>query len=155
MNTLCPPVTSLRKTLETHILGLYLADGVTLRPESDWPGYYQLSNGTRIPAVYVVGTSMVPSNWDVVGIECTIEDVPESRSRPSMSGVLTTEVWTARFTNYGTKEGTSMPVNLLDISRRLARTFPSDQVTYMPRTEETFEAITARIHGAVLNPPIP
>jgi hypothetical protein len=43
----------------------------------------------------------------------------------------------------------------LDISRRLARAFPRDQVTYMARTEVTFEALTARIRGVVMNPPIP
>ena len=48
-----------------------------------------------------------------------------------------------------------MTTSLLDISRRLARAFPRDQVTYMARTEVTFEALTARIRGVVMNPPIP
>jgi hypothetical protein len=98
---------------------------------------------------------MVPSNWSITGIECTIEDVPEITSPGSMGAVLSIETWDVRFTNYGTKEGTIMPISLLDISRRLARAFPRDQVTHMARTEVTFAALKARIRGAVLNPPIP
>ena len=48
-----------------------------------------------------------------------------------------------------------MGTTLLDISRRLARAFPRDNVTYMSRTEATYEALTVSILGAVLNPPIP
>lgn len=155
ISTHCPPVTALRSTLERHILDLFEDDGITLKPYTAWPGYYALPDNSRVPAVYVVGASMVPSTWAITGIECTIEDVPEITSPGSMSGVLSIETWTVRFTNYGTKEGTRMPVSLLDISRRLARAFPRDQVTYMARTEATFEALTARIRGAVLNPPIP
>lgn len=155
ISTHCPPVTALRTTLERHILDLYENDGSTLKAYTAWPGYYTLPDTSRVPAVYVVGASMVPSNWAITGIECTIEDVPEITSPGSMSGVLSFESWTVRFTNYGTKEGTRMPISLLDISRRLARAFPRDQVTYMARTEVTFEALTARIRGAVLNPPIP
>lgn len=150
-----PPITALRTTIERHILDLYEADGTTLKPQSAWPGFYALPDGSRIPAVYVVGASMVPSNWAITGIETTIEDVPEIVSPGSISGLVSFESWTIRFTNYGTKEGTRMPVSMLDIRRRLARAFPLDQVTYMARTEATFEATTARIRGAVLNPPIP
>lgn len=155
ISTAYPPVTVLRRTLELHILDLYESDGSTLKPHTVWPGYYTLPDTSRTPAVYVSGASMVPSNWAITGIECTLEDVPEITSPGSVGGVLSFEIWTVRFTNYGTKEGTRMPVSLLDISRRLARAFPRDQVTYMARTEVTFEALTARIRGAVLNPPIP
>jgi hypothetical protein len=155
ISTHCPPVTALRSTLERHILDLFEADGTTLKPDTAWPGYYTLPDTSRVPAVYVVGAAMVPSNWAITGIECTIEDVPEIVSPGSVGAVLSFETWTVRFTNYGTKEGTRMPTSLLDISRRLARAFPRDQVTYMARTEATFEAATARIRGAVLNPPIP
>ena len=155
ISTQCPPVTALRRTLELHILDLFESDGTTLKAYTAWPGFYTLPDTSRVPAVYVTGASMVPSNWAVTGIECVIEDVPEITSPGSMSGVLSFETWNVRFTNYGTKEGTRMPVSLLDISRRLARAFPRDQVTYMARTEVTFEALTARIRGAVLNPPIP
>lgn len=155
ISTNWPPVTLLRSTIEKYILDLYKADG-TLKPYTQWPGYYTLPNNNRRPAVYVVGAQMVPSNWKITGIECTIQDVPEDITSPgSVNGVISFERWLVRFTNYGTKAGTKMPVSMLDIRRRLARAFPRDQTTYMPRTEATFEALTARILGAVQNPPIP
>lgn len=155
ISTTFPAVTALRRTLELHILDLYESDGTTLKAYTAWPGSYSLPDASRVPAVFVAGASMVPSNWAITGIECVIEDVPEITSPGSYSGVVSIETWNVRFTNYGTKEGTRMPVSLLDISRRLARAFPRDPVTYMARTEVTFEALTARIRGAVLNPPIP
>lgn len=156
ISTLYPPVTWLRQTIERHILNLYEADGTTLRPKTQWPGKYVLPTGVSIPAVYVVGAAMVPSSWRIEGIECTLDDVPfEIESPGSAGGLVQFERWGVRFTNYGTKEGTSMPVSMLDIRRRLARAFPRDRATYMPRTESTYEAITAQISGAVLNPPIP
>jgi len=155
ISTSCPPVTALRSTLERHVLDLFEANGTTLKPYTAWPGYYSLPDKSRIPAVYVVGASMVPSNWNISGIECTIEDVPEITSPGSVGGVISFESWSVRFTNYGIKEGTRITTSLLDVSRRLARAFPRDQVTYMARTEATFEALTARIRGVVMNPPIP
>lgn len=151
-----PSILDLRSTLERYILELREADGTTLRPEATWPGFYTLPNNARVPAVYVVGESMVPSTWQVTGIETTIEDVPEIVTPNSTSsGLVSYERWNVRFTNFGAAQGTTMPTTLLDIRRRLARAFPRDQVTYMPRTEASFEAITARISGAVLNPPLP
>lgn len=151
-----PPSTLLRRTLERYILDLYLSDSTTLRPPEHWPGTYTLPDTTEIPAVFVVGSAMVPSNWRITGIECTIDEVPLAIDSPgTASGLLQFERWGVRFTNYGTTEGTRMPTTLLDIRRRLARAFPRAQVNYSPRTEATYEAITAQISGAVLNPPIP
>lgn len=156
VSTACPPVIWLRRTIETHILGLYESNGTTLKAYTSWPGYYLLPDTTKIPAVFVVGEEMVPSTWKVVGIETTIDDVPTDILDLGSQGVLAqVEIWAVRFTNYGSGEGTTMPTTLRDIRRRLARAFPRDQATYMPRTEATYEAITARISGAVLNTPIP
>jgi hypothetical protein len=151
-----PSVLDVRRTIELHILQLYEADGTTLKAYTSWPGYYTLPTNARVPAVYVVGQTMVPSNWKVTGIETTIEDVPEIVvPDASASGLVSYERWNVRFTNYGAAQGTTMPVTLLDIRRRLARAFPRDQVMYMPRTEASFEAITAQVTGAVLTPPLP
>jgi hypothetical protein len=155
ISTAYPPVTLLRSNLERYVLDLFEANSSTLKAYTAWPGYYTLPDRSRIPAVYVTGASMVPSNWTITGIECVIEDVPTITSPGSYTGVLSFESWNVRFTNYGTNQGTRMPVSMLDISRRMARAFPRDPVTYMARTEVTFEALTARIRGAVLNPPIP
>lgn len=155
ISTAYPPVTVLRNNIERYILDLYESDGTTLKAYTAWPGYYTLPTTARTPAVYVVGSSMVPSNWNITGIECTIEDVPEIVSPGSIGAVVSYERWTVRFTNYGTKEGTRMPTSMLDIARRLARAFPRDTVMYMPRTEATYEALKVSILGPVLNPPIP
>ena len=155
ISTSCPQVRSLRTTIERYVLDLYEVDGITLRPETSWPGYYTMPNGVRIPAVYVVGEAMVPSDWVVTGIECTLTDVPEIVSPGSVGAIVSFERWSVRFTNYGTRKGTRMPTTLLDISRRLARIFPRDSATHTPRTEATYEALTVSILGPVLNPPIP
>ena len=155
ISTTCPSVRDVRTTIERYILNLYESDEVTLRPEVEWPGYYSLSNGTRVPAVYVVGQNMVPSDWVVTGIECTISDMPEITSPGSVGAIVSFERWPIRFTNYGTRKGTRVPTTLLDISRRLARVFPRDRVTPTPRTEATYEALTVSILGPVLNSPIP
>ena len=154
ISTTCPPVTWLRQTLEQHILNIRNSD-LTLKPSSQWPGRYELPDDSKIPAVYVVGQQMVPSEWNINGIEMTIEDVPEIVNPGSMSGVVSYERWKVRFTNYGWEEGTHMVLNLRDIARRLARAFPRDDVQYMARTEATFESLTARILGPYINPPIP
>ena len=128
---------------------------MTLKPSDQWPGRYILPDTNIIPAVYVAGTRMVPSEWNVDGIECVIDGVPEITSPGSMSGVVSYERWRVRFTNYGFQEGTRMNVSLLDISRRMARAFPSDEVNYSPRTDATYESLTAKILGPYITPPIP
>lgn len=148
------PATVLRRAIETHVLDLFDASG-NLRPQSAWPGIYFLPNGSRVPAVFVVGEAMVPSNWTIQGIETTIDDLPRYTTPGSVGGVLSTEEWTVRFTNYGNRSGTEMPTTLRDISRRLARAFPQARTTPMPRTEATYEALTAYIRETFLNPPIP
>lgn len=153
ISTACPPVKALRWTLERHILDLYEADGSTFKPQAQWPGYYTLPNNTRIPAVFVAGKDMVPSQWEITGIECVIDEVPGDITSPG--GLVSFERWNVRFTNYGTKQGTRLATSMLDIRRRLARAFPRDRATYMARTEATYEAITVSILGPVLNPPIP
>lgn len=153
ISTAFPPVTALRTTLERHILDLYEADGSTLKPQSQWPGTYTLPKGNRIPAVFVAGEAMVPSTWEITGIECVIDEVPGDITSPG--GLISYERWNVRFTNYGTKQGTRLATSMLDIRRRLARAFPRDRFTYMNRTEVTYEAITGSILGPVLNPPIP
>ena len=154
VSTSCPPVTWLRNTLEVHILDIRNPD-LTLKPSTSWPGRYELPDGSQIPATYVIGEQMVPSEWNINGIEMTIEDVPEIENPGSMSGVVSYERWTCRFTNHGWEESTEMRLNMRAIARRLARAFPRDQVTYQSRTEATFESLLVRVLGPTINPPIP
>ena len=90
VSTTCPPITWLRNTLEVHILDIRNPD-LTLKPQNLWPGRYELPDGSHIPATYVIGQDMVPSEWNINGIEMTIEDVPEIDNPGSMSGVVS---WT-------------------------------------------------------------
>jgi hypothetical protein len=154
ISTTCPPVTWLRSTLEQHILGIRNSD-LTLKPSNLWPGRYELPDGSFIPAVYVVGQNMVPSEWNINGIEMTIEDVPEIENPGLVNGIVSYERWQVQFTNYGWEESTTMALNLRDIARRLARAFPRDPVTYQSRTEATYERLSVRILGPYINPPIP
>jgi hypothetical protein len=159
--TQCPSPALLRRDIERYILDLYESDGVTLKDQAFWPGEYVLADGngsllgTIIPAVYVVGAQMVPSEWKIKGIECVIEDVPQIRNPGSLGAVVSFEEWRVRFTNYGLRETTRVPFSMLDIARRIARTFPDARSEYLPRTEATFEGLVAYITGHVLNPPIP
>lgn len=154
ISTTCPPVTWLRESLERHILAIRNSD-LTLKPSDQWPGKYILPDESIIPAVFVAGAQMVPSQWTVDGIECVIDEVPDITNPGSISGVVSFERWRVRFTNYGALEGTRMPTSLLEISRRMARAFPNDEVNYTPRTDATYESLTAKILGPYINPPIP
>lgn len=155
-STRCPRPADLRYTIENLILTLYQNDGVTLKAYTEWPGYYTVPpTNAVIPAIFVVGQRMVPANWNPTGIECTISDMPTRIDTPNQhSGLVQFERWRVTFTNYGAKEGTTMPLSMIDIYRRLSRTFPSDRFTYMERTEATFESLTGLIMGPVLNPRI-
>jgi len=161
--TAYPKLIDLRRTIENYILQIRRSDG-RLKPSDEWPGKYILparhtGSGlieacNPIPAIFAVGARMVPSDWKIEGIECIIDEVPEITTT-GVGSLISIETWPVRFTNYGESHGTTMPTSLLEIHRRVARTFPRDQTTYMPRTEATFEALTARVRGAVLNPTIP
>lgn len=155
VSTLCQPVTLVRKDVETLLLDLYLPNTTTLKPYTDWPGYYTLPDASRIPAVFVVGASQVPSDWVVTGIETTINDVPLIRDLGTKGALVSEETWTVQCINYGNRKSTQVPISLLDIHRRFVRAFPGDPVSHAPRTEVTFESLTMQIRSAVINPPIP
>lgn len=151
----CPTAKWLRDKIEHYVLDLYESDGVTLRPEGEWPGYYQLTNNVRIPAVYVVGRQNVPSDWRPVGIECTIDEDPMPTPKPAYGMSYAVETWSFRFTNYGILEGTQMPSSLLGILRRLPRVFPNGSFTPTPRSEVAYQAISCRVSRTILAPLIP
>lgn len=155
ISTACPSVVHVRRSVEKHILDLYESDGATLKDYSEWPGFYTLPDSSRIPAVFVVGAEMVPSDWLISGIETTIQDVPFCRDLGTKGALVSSEDWTVQFINYGNRSGTSIPISLRDISRRFVRAFPGDPLSHAPRTEATFESLTAQIRSVVINPPIP
>lgn len=154
-DTDCPSAALLRKSIERHVLDIYLPYTNILKPYTQWPGYYTTGSGAVIPAVWVSGTQMVPSNWGIDGIECIIIEATSSEDRPMTGSILSVEPWDVRFKNRGFKENTEIPITLQTIRRRLTRAFPGDSVNYMSRTEATLEEISARIKLTSLVFPIP
>jgi hypothetical protein len=147
--SLFPQATIIRGPIETFVLKIRDPNTGELKPPSEWPGTYTLPNGTRIPAVFVAGAQQVPSDWNIQGIECVIQDVPEvDPIATTLNGVIVRESWKVRFTNYGSNKGTIMPLTLQAVSYRLACLYSQASQVYQYRTSVTFENLTAtvRIH---------
>jgi hypothetical protein len=154
MSILDCDVTSLRLTIERHVLNIYSPNSTTLRPKEDWPGFYTTQEGKIIPAVWVSGERMLPKTHKISGIECVIEDVPKTRNSPYTGSIISVERWPVRFTNYGYKNGTVMEQTLRQIQRNLSVCFPADEIEHNSRTELTYETLTIRISAtSLLFPP--
>lgn len=146
MLTTFPTATHIRRPIEDLVLQIRDPNTGQLEPEAQWLGTYTLPNGSKIPAVFVAGAQQVPSDWNIEGIECVIQDVPRVSPIPTvLNGAVLRETWTVRFTNYGLQKATVMPTTLLDLSRRLGRLFPQVQPEYQYRTSATFESLIATI----------
>lgn len=153
-NDICPTAKSFRDLIENVILEIYEND--VLKPYTDWPGYYTLPTATIIPAVYVVGKAQVPSTWKVTGIETIISEVPTVGNPILMRGQTgTVEAWKVQFINYGNAEGTTFPLDMLTIQRRMVRLFRTVSLEHTDRSEIAFEALTARIRRSHFNTRLP
>ena len=137
----CPEAIGVRETIEKHILKLYHPTTNLLLPYTEWPGYYTTSFGQKIPAIWLYGERMVPTDYVPTGIECLIGDVPLSLVTPLTGSALSIEKWSVMFVNRGTAAGTSMSTTLRDIQRRWNQTFPEDQPSYSSRKEDTYETL--------------
>jgi len=141
-----PQALWLREPLEAYVLQIRDSNTKLLKPQSEWVGTYTLPNKTQIPAVFVTGSQIIPSDWVIEGIELAITEVPEiSPIASTLNGVIAIEKWSVRFTNYGTKSSTVFPTTLLEISRRLGRLHSAAVQTYMARTHLTYESLSAKI----------
>lgn len=110
----------------------------------DQLGVYTRPDGTTTPAIYVVGRQMVPSNWQVTGIECSIQEAPLTRTQPAVGSIYMTRTWVVTFVNY------SHAATLYPIQEKFMRSFPTwVQATYLPPTDETYEQLTLRISDPV------
>lgn len=146
----------LREPIEAYVLKIRDPNTNQLKPPADWVGTYTLPGGQKIPAVYVVGANMVPSDWVIEGIECAINEVPEIAPIAStINGVIAWETWTVRFTNYGTNRGTKFNTTLLDFCRRMGRLYSNAAQSYQPRTDITYETMIARVRVANLQTALP
>ena len=110
----------------------------------DLLGTYTRPDGTTTPAIYVVGRQMVPANWRVTGIECSIQEAPTTRTSPAVGSIYMTRTWVVTFVNY------SHATTLYPIQEQFERTFPTwVQATYVPPTDEAYERLTLRISDPV------
>lgn len=155
MSEVCNTSIHLRQAIERYVLQIYESDGVTLKPYTEWPGYYTLKSGARIPCVFVTGTKLVEKSWNPTGVECLIEEVPEQEKLKSYGGGIFRETWLVKFTNYGAVEGTQIPDTLFTIQRRLGDLFGACTLRHKPRSSVTFELLTARIRATSIRPPLP
>ena len=104
-------------------------------------GTYNLPNNTQIHALWVRGSQQIPKDWTVNGIECVIDEVPETRSSPTLSkAVFLNELWTVTLTSFDTATTLESPRLLL------LRVFPDiTNVVYTPQTDITFETLKVQI----------
>ena len=155
----CQDAANIRARIERYVLCLFEADGTTLRPYTDWPGYYTITDTnfqkSLIPAVFIEGAQFVPTDWEPSGIECIIYETPRPNQLGGYGSVLFTEEWTVRLVNHGTTQSLIAPTLLNITATRLLTVFGSVTLDPEPRTELTLEALTARIRGVRSLPIIP
>lgn len=141
-----PQALWLREPLEAYVLMIRDPNTKQLKPQSEWVGTYTLPNNSQIPAVFVTGSQIIPSDWVIEGIELSIIEVPEIQPIAStLNGVIAIERWSVRFTNYGKNSSTLFSTTLLEISRRLGRLHSAAVQTYQARTHLTYETLSAKI----------
>ena len=100
----------------------------------DLIGTYKLPQGSEIPAVYVDGSSGVPKDWQVSGLEVSIKQYPARASRRLMSMVEMTVSWEVRLSQYNPE--TSSLDTAID---RLLRHFPDATLTGFPATDRGYQ----------------
>ena len=104
-------------------------------------GTYNLPDGSTSPALWVRGSQQVPKDWSITGTECVIDEVPETRNLPVMSGQTVLRLfWTVTLTSYDT-------TTTLDSLRLLLfQAFPDiDAAVHTPQTDISFESLKVTI----------
>lgn len=96
-------------------------------------GTYTLPNGTTIPAVYMTGTQGVPSDWQVQGMEVTMEESPRRAPTAGVGIVVSRMAWVVMLVNYN--GGTN---NLDEAVSRLERVFPDATFSPSPETDVAY-----------------
>jgi len=151
-----PTAAHLRYTLERLVLGYYQNDNVTLKPIHQWPGFYTLKNGQRIPCVFAEGEDLVPSSWKATGVQCIISDCPEDERRGGIGQAHSVSSWQVTFTNFGQEEGTERVLTniltLREVQSRMGRLFSTANFRYMRRSEVALEALTVRFRSTQIAP---
>lgn len=93
-------------------------------------GEYVLPDATRIPAIYVTGRQGVPPEWQVEGLEMTMEEFPRLSPRPGVGTFQQRKEWTVVLVNYDTSS-----TNLTTAAERVSRRFPDARFSVTPETD--------------------
>jgi hypothetical protein len=120
-------VTQIRSIIDSHIGSLL--------------GTYVLPNDAQIPALWVRGSQQIPKDWTVNGIECVIDEVPDTRNSPTLSkAVFLNKLWTVTLTSF------DEAITLESSRLLLFRVFPDiTNVVYSPQTDISFETLKIQI----------
>ena len=93
-------------------------------------GSYTLTNGANIPAVYVTGRQGVPTEWQVKGLEVTIQEFSRLVPSPALGKFKRRQEWTIMLVDYDT-----VSTNLMTAAERLAGRFPDARFSFMPESD--------------------
>lgn len=113
-------------------------------------GNYNLPDGSTSPALWVRGQQQVPKDWTVTGIECVIDEVPETRNQPTLSqAVILSTRWPVYLTSYDTAQ------TLAEVRQLLFQNFPDIQdPVLVPQTDISFETLKVFIPDYSIQPEI-
>lgn len=103
-------------------------------------GTYTLPNGSTVPAVYVVGRQSVPNEWEVKGLEVTIEEFASVSPRAMVGKVQNNKQWTVILVDYTTTSSA-----LQTAATRIARRFPDAQFSFRPESDVVYGQYRIRI----------
>jgi len=97
-------------------------------------GTYSLPDGTKIPAIYVVGQNGVPSEWKVDGLEVTMRQYPELLPTAGVGIVDVLQQWEVVIVQYN-PDGKQI-AQAMD---RMVRRFPDATFRYTPGDDVAYE----------------
>jgi hypothetical protein len=101
-----------------------------LSASPDLVGSYVLPDGTKIPAIYVVGRNSVPTEWKVEGLEVAIQEFPRINPRPGVGTFQQRKEWTVVLIDYNTASN-----KLGMAAERISRRFPDARFSFMPESD--------------------
>jgi ribonucleotide monophosphatase NagD (HAD superfamily) len=101
-----------------------------LSASPDLVGSYTLPDGTKIPAIYVVGRNSVPTEWKVEGLEVAIQEFPRINPRPGVGTFQQRKEWTVVLVDYNTASN-----KLGMAAERISRRFPDARFSFMPESD--------------------
>jgi hypothetical protein len=93
-------------------------------------GSYVLPDNSEIPAVYVTGRQGVPPEWQVKGLEITMQEFSRLMPSPALGKFKRRQEWTVILVNYNTAS-----TNLMTAAERLAGRFPDARFSFLPESD--------------------